>query len=125
MEYDTLNRPAKRVEAVGELGYITLWGYELGSLTTSYVVVSVAYGSYEYRQNGRGFVSVDVFDEDNNRVASYDELGRVTRYTYNRANQLIRVTQPGGGIIEQPVDGRGRARSSLGPTVEYVQFKYY
>ncbi len=126
-KYDSLDRKIEQRDDASVLNLITHWGYEKDSLPTLGYTATILTGkffSYTYVQNPRGYTVVEVLDEDFNKVASYDLLGRETLYTYDKANRLIKIKNPDGGIVEVKLDGRGRMVERKGTTVEVEKFVY-
>ena len=122
-EYDALNRPIRRVEAVGDLDYVTRWGYEYDALDTDYEVPWDDTYSYEYEMNPRGDVSVKVSDKDNLLVYTFDTIGRKTSYQYDEADRQTDVVLPSGAVIHEDLDG-WRVIRRTGPTVEAIRYTY-
>ncbi|HND51600.1 MAG TPA: hypothetical protein PLV92_04355, partial [Pirellulaceae bacterium] len=134
--FDALQRPLTKVEARGtSTEYVTHFGYEAASNPAAYKDVIPVDKTYSYRwvqlpraideNNPSGFVTTEVYDKDNLLIRAYDTLGRMTKNTYDDANQLIRSENTAtGGVTTMTRDGRGRITKLTGPTVEVVRTRW-
>ena len=123
-EYDSLDRPTKRIDAADTLKYETNFAYELGEIAVPYGVMGGADLEYRVASDPRGNVSVVVFDTDNVIQAEYDAAGRATTYDHDDLGRVTDIFFPDGGHIHRELDGRGRITEQTGPTVEKTTYKH-
>ncbi len=123
-DYDLLDRVSKRIEALGQLDATTEYAYEFGEMSALASVPFERDYTYRYEKNPNGHVSLFVEDDHGNPRYSVDAIGRVTKFLYNEAYQLIGTTLPDGGQITMKLDGRGRIIEQSGPTTEKILFSY-
>ena len=123
-QFDTMDRTTKRIEGVGKIDAVTEYAYEYGAMTALAAVRYDNEHKYRYQKNANGFVSLFVEDEFGQARYAVDEIGRLTKYQYNTADQLIGITMPDGGEISMTIDGRGRVLEQKGPTTEISRNSY-
>ncbi|TWU32833.1 dockerin type I domain-containing protein [Novipirellula artificiosorum] len=123
-EYDLYDRPTKRIEAAGKLDATTEYAYAYGEMSVDAAVPFDSSYTYRYEKNSAGNVSLLVENKFGQPMMVVDEIGRLTRYHVNAAQQMVGITMPNGGNIVFNVDGRGRQIRKTGPTTEEIVTVY-
>ena len=112
--FDILDRPSSMVSDAESLAYETRYAYEFGTLDPDYAV-SGAGGDIYITEHPTGFFTVSVYNEFNELVGTYDELGRRTTYELDEAGRVEAVIPVHEMPIYRTLDERGRTKVESGP----------
>jgi len=112
--YDVLDRPSRVTVDVNDLARSTRYGYDLSALTPNYSVQSDG-GDVFITKHPNELYTVSVYNQWNELVANYDQLGRRTQFIRDKAGRVTTVIPPHGLAINKTLDQRGRVIVETGP----------